>query len=153
MATQPWRSESCIKTPLMPAAIDRRARNSYGDPPTIRQRSRRGRGGSSFARARRMVVRIESAAITVSGWGSASGTSAGTRVRLYLNRTEHQGKPISCVDTLRRLLWVAAFHTDASDPQVTRKWSAGELCPPSDEVEVLPTHNPNVWWVSDQGVF
>ncbi|MEM7028853.1 MAG: caspase family protein, partial [Chloroflexota bacterium] len=43
---------------------------------------------------------------------SSTQREAGTRIRLYLNQTEGKGR-VSCLDTLKELLWIAQFKTEA----------------------------------------
>jgi hypothetical protein len=75
------------------------------------------------------------------------GIEAGTRVRLYLNRTRHQGKLISCIEILRQLLWVAEFSTEVQQGVRREVWEVGRLRHPDiPESEYLSVGN-NVWWV------
>jgi hypothetical protein len=50
------------------------------------------------------------------------GTESGTTVRLHLRTTT-----VSCVETLRSVLWVADFHTEAVDGAERQVWQPGEL--------------------------
>jgi hypothetical protein len=80
------------------------------------------------------------------------GGDAGTRVRLYLNRTHHEGKPISCAQTLRRLLWVAEYPTEAREGQVVERWEPGVLRHPRlGEGEIVKTDDPCLWWLARDG--
>ncbi|MEM7533900.1 MAG: hypothetical protein AAF639_17070 [Chloroflexota bacterium] len=91
----------------------------------------------------------------ISGSGSlirlSSGDrkQSGTRIRLYLSRTEYQNKPISVVDTLEELLWVADFATVVSDGNRRLRWTAGRLGH-DDNHEICAmtckTSNPDFWW-------
>ena len=54
------------------------------------------------------------------------GDKSGTRIRLYLNRSRHEGKLISCIESLRKLLWVAEFDTEAHHFGQKRSLVAGQ---------------------------
>lgn len=75
------------------------------------------------------------------------GIEAGTRVRLYLNRTRYEGKLISCIEILRKLLWVAEFPTEVQQGARREVWQVGRLRHPDiSEDQCLAVGN-NVWWV------
>jgi hypothetical protein len=106
--------------------------------------------------------------------GLGPGDDAGTRVRLYLRS---DGEPPSCVDVLRRVLWVADFDTFARHGGQTQVWLAGELLatalsdydPDDDDDDehdhdhnhdeevrpagpsVVATPDRRVWWCSGEG--
>ena len=84
------------------------------------------------------------------------GTESGTTVRLHLRNTA-----VSCVDTLRGVLWVADFHTEAVDSAHRQVWPPGEL---SDAVGprraankavpgagVVADAEAGVWWCTGDG--
>ena len=79
-----------------------------------------------------------------------TGQAAGTKVRLYLNRTHHRGKIISCIETLRRLLWVAEFKTEVYQFGRQEFWKPGELRHPDlPQSYCLNTKHPDVWWIPE----
>lgn len=71
---------------------------------------------------------------------SAGAADAGTVLRLFLSRTHYvkktdasgqgQEQPISCVATLRDLLWTAEFATAATEPQEELQWEPAQFMPP-----------------------
>lgn len=77
------------------------------------------------------------------------GTDAGTVLRLHL-RIAGDKRPVSCTETLRRVLWYAEFRVEAVDgafveiwlPRQLRRISRGTLHP----VPGMP-----VWWCDDWG--
>ncbi|WP_295433285.1 caspase family protein [uncultured Thiodictyon sp.] len=78
----------------------------------------------------------------------------GTRVRLWLNRTEVEGKRVSVVDTLEELLWVAEFATEVCDGVRTLTWTAGRLGHDGNErirAATCATGNPDFWWRAPVG--
>ncbi|MBD2093005.1 caspase family protein [Microcoleus sp. FACHB-1515] len=75
------------------------------------------------------------------------GKSAGTRVRLYLNRTSHKGKLVSCIEILKQLLWVAEFPTKVQEGARYGIWNPGELKHPSLEKEEVLRGEEDVWWI------
>ena len=87
------------------------------------------------------------------------GTDAGTTVRLHLRS---EGQLPDCVETLRGLLWVADFHTEAVNGTAQLTWRPGELSVTAplggqshDEVEqrpaVVPAAGATVWWCEGDG--
>ncbi|MEU7912167.1 HD domain-containing protein, partial [Microbispora bryophytorum] len=91
-----------------------------------------------------------------------SGDHSFTRVRLHLRDT---GTPVSCVDLLRRILWVSEYRVTATDPYGTHVWRARELSEVapigSDDPlaegarrtakNIDPTSTPDVWWCDSSG--
>jgi hypothetical protein len=75
------------------------------------------------------------------------GIEAGTRVRLYLNRTRHQGRLISCIEILRKLLWVAEFPTEVQQGARREVWEVGRLRHPDISENQCLAVGDNVWWV------
>jgi hypothetical protein len=75
------------------------------------------------------------------------GFEAGTRVRLYLNRTRHEGKLISCIETLRQLLWVAEFPTEVQQGARREVWEVGRLRHPDISEDQYLAGGDNLWWV------
>ncbi|NES21606.1 MAG: hypothetical protein F6K41_22430 [Symploca sp. SIO3E6] len=78
------------------------------------------------------------------------GSDSGTRVRLYLNRTHHEGQRISCIEILRQLLWIAEFPTEVRQGARREIWEVNQLKHPE-----LPCHRclpagDNLWWVADE---
>jgi hypothetical protein len=78
-----------------------------------------------FGRDGRAGQRLE---VRIAGPGTLSrvrdlgeGTEAGTTVRLYLRKT------VSCVDILRRILWVSEVDVTAADHTKLLNWTAGQL--------------------------
>ena len=84
------------------------------------------------------------------------GTESGTTVRLHLRNSS-----VSCVETLRGVLWVADFHTEAVDGAHRQVWQPGEL---SDAVGprraaskavpgagVVADPDAGVWWCTGDG--
>lgn len=77
------------------------------------------------------------------------GVDSGTRVRLYLNRTHYENQLISCVETLRKLLWVAEFRTEAQHSGKQEIWESGQLKHPElSEDKYLKVGNIDIWWVA-----
>lgn len=86
------------------------------------------------------------------------GEEAGTTVRLHL-RTG--GPAVSCVDTLRSVLWVADFATEASHAAERHEWRPGELSeatPPAQTAGkagpgagIVPDLAAGVWWCTGDG--
>jgi caspase domain-containing protein/ClpA/ClpB-like protein len=96
----------------------------------------------------------------ISGSGSlirlrpGSREQFGTRVRLYLSQSEFMNYPISVVDTLAELLWIADFATEVSDAKQVLHWTPGRLG--YDENHSLhsatcTTNNPDFWWRTTHG--
>ncbi|NET61267.1 MAG: hypothetical protein F6K47_35615, partial [Symploca sp. SIO2E6] len=78
------------------------------------------------------------------------GSDSGTRIRLYLNRTHHEGQRISCIEILRQLLWIAEFPTEVRQGARREIWEVNQLKHPE-----LPPHRclpagDNLWWVADE---
>ena len=81
------------------------------------------------------------------------GRKAGTRIRLYLNRTRHEGKLISCIEALRKLLWVAEFDTEAHHFGRREVWLPGELKHPNSNYSsefCVKAKDADVWWVPEE---
>jgi len=94
---------------------------------------------------RKLQVRIPGSSGLFRVRDGGFGIEAGTRVRLYLNRTRHQGKLISCIEILRKLLWVAEFPTEVQQGVRREVWEVGRLRHPDiSEDECLAVGN-NVW--------
>ncbi|TCJ34093.1 TIR domain-containing protein [Parafrankia sp. BMG5.11] len=108
--------------------------------------------------------------VTIAGPGNlfrieplGPGGESGTSVRLYLSR-DPKRPPISCVDILRRILWVAEFDTHATEGAALEHWPAGQLAPSAPvgqtdplqyELRRLTTQIVNagrgVWWCNGVG--
>ncbi len=86
------------------------------------------------------------------------GTDAGTTVRLHLRAGV---APVSCVDTLRRVLWVADFHTGARYGTDQHAWRPGELSEATAPAQAAGKAGPGagivadthagVWWCTGEG--
>ncbi|MEW2391768.1 caspase family protein [Streptomyces venezuelae] len=92
------------------------------------------------------------------------GVECGTTVRLLL--TQHR-RPISCVDVLQRVLWVAPYRTTAEHGARRHAWEPGEasltgleqvqtshtLSVPMSKRSntILPSSDPDLWWVDGRG--
>ncbi|MBB2746186.1 UNVERIFIED_ORG: hypothetical protein FHR35_006049 [Microbispora rosea subsp. rosea] len=90
------------------------------------------------------------------------GDHSFTRVRLHLRDT---GTPVSCVDLLRRILWISEYQVTATDPYETHVWRARELSDiapiGSDDPlaegaqrtakDIDATSTPEVWWCASSG--
>ncbi|QWB24841.1 MULTISPECIES: caspase family protein [Streptomyces] len=108
--------------------------------------------------------------VTIAGPGNlfrvedlGEGTEPGTTVRLLLSR---QGKRMSCVDALQRLLWVAAYQTTAAHGSRGHEWVPRELSLTAVEIELsqgksgarakgpvcLASGSPDLWWIDRQGI-
>jgi TIR domain len=108
--------------------------------------------------------------VTIAGPGNlfrvqnlGPGTAGGTTVRLHLAR-QSGGSVVSCVDILRRVLWVAEFATVAVDGGSVQHWLPGTLAdaaPVGDSnpmvgsiyrqtMQILETDFP-LWWCNGQG--
>ncbi|MBE9065318.1 caspase family protein [Leptolyngbya cf. ectocarpi LEGE 11479] len=78
------------------------------------------------------------------------GNDAGTRVRLYLNRTHHKGQLISCIETLRKLLWVAEFKTEVKQFGRYEIWLPNQLRHPYyPDSYCLNIGDTDIWWVPE----
>ncbi|MFJ4816309.1 caspase family protein [Streptomyces sp. NPDC088801] len=108
--------------------------------------------------------------VTIAGPGNlfrvedlGEGNEPGTTVRLLLSR---QGKRVSCVEALQRLLWVAPYRTIAVHHSREHCWAPGELSRIALETELarlqpnnrfgpyvcLPSDSPDLWWVDHHGI-
>ncbi|MFI1988529.1 caspase family protein [Actinoplanes sp. NPDC020271] len=76
------------------------------------------------------------------------GAGGGTRVRLYLRPNPES--PVSCVDTVRQLLWYSEFEVEARDAGRRLAWPPGELRPPQGYKWVEPANG--IWWVEGSGM-
>ncbi len=75
----------------------------------------------------------------------------GTRIRLYLNRGEHDGEAISCRRTLLELLHIAEFQTEVHGEAVTEVWAPGVFRHPSiRQDELCNAGHPDVWWMPEK---
>jgi hypothetical protein len=73
--------------------------------------------------------------------------AGGTVVRLYLARSDYKGEPVSCLATLRRLLCLAEFRTDAEHEGEREIWLPGQLRNPVYEAaRYWPTGCADLWW-------
>ncbi|RSM86504.1 hypothetical protein DMH04_12635 [Kibdelosporangium aridum] len=88
----------------------------------------------------------------------AEGLTSGTTIRLYLR------KKVSCVDILRRLLWVSDFAVSATDSTGSISWESGVLSehapigsdPFQPDAKRRVTHidksdEPGAWWCDTTG--
>ncbi|GGX23514.1 HD domain-containing protein [Streptomyces lomondensis] len=108
--------------------------------------------------------------VTIAGPGNlfrvedlGEGTEPGTTVRLLLSR---QGKHVSCVDALQRLLWVAPYRTSAVHGSRGHEWVPGELSLTGLAIETskhqpgmrnedhvcLASDSPDLWWIDRSGI-
>jgi hypothetical protein len=86
------------------------------------------------------------------------GTDSGTTVRLHLRPGS---ATVSCVDTLRSVLWVADFHTSATHGSDQHVWQPGELSEAAPPNQVANKSTPGgavvadtaagVWWCAGSG--
>ncbi|MFJ2651735.1 caspase family protein [Streptomyces sp. NPDC087420] len=89
------------------------------------------------------------------------GTRAGTTVRLLL--TDHKER-VSCVDTLRKVLWLAPYRTTAEHGSRRHAWVPDKLSTSGPELNwaqdsdmflltgaSYPSDRPEVWWVDGTG--
>ena len=85
---------------------------------------------------------------------------AGTRIRLYLNKTEYAKKfggneKISCTSTLQKLLGVAQFRTNVIEEGNEESWIPGEIKVPSKSyylpISILKPDQADIWWVNRGG--
>ena len=102
--------------------------------------------------ARQLQVRIPGSSGLFRMQDLGKGRDSGTRIRLYLNRTHHQNKPISCLEILKRLLWVADYKTEVKEFEQQEFWESGQLRHPelSDEFYINANH-PDLWWITEKG--
>ncbi|MCK9441900.1 MAG: caspase family protein, partial [Methanothrix sp.] len=102
----------------------------------------------------------ENLIIQISGSGSLfrvrpfnKHTDAGTRIRLYLNKTQYKEKwggqkDISCLDIMRDQLWVSEFTTDVVRDDEMDTWIPGKLHKKfSGEDSILTPKKPGLWWI------
>ncbi|MER6712332.1 caspase family protein [Streptomyces sp. NPDC000877] len=108
--------------------------------------------------------------VTIAGPGNlfrvedlGEGTEPGTTVRLLLSR---QGKNVSCVETLQRLLWVAPYRTSAVHGSREHSWAPGELSRTALAMELskrqprrryenhvcIGSDSPDLWWIRNKGI-
>ncbi|MFI6370918.1 caspase family protein [Streptomyces sp. NPDC050546] len=108
--------------------------------------------------------------VTIAGPGNlfrvedlGEGSEPGTTVRLLLSR---QGKHVSCVEALQRLLWVAPYRTSAVHGSREFGWVPGELSRTGLEIEMsrlkpgprvkdpvcLASGSPDLWWIDRPGI-
>lgn len=80
------------------------------------------------------------------------GKNSGTRIRLYLNRSHYQNNHISCLEILKRLLWVAEFRTEVQEFEQQELWQSAKLRHPelSEEFYINANH-PDLWWITEKG--
>jgi len=86
------------------------------------------------------------------------GSASGTTVRLHLRAGATE---VSCVETLRTVLWVADFQTEAVDGSSSQAWLPGELSdatPPNQSAGkagpgsgVVADTAAGVWWCGGDG--
>ncbi len=103
--------------------------------------------------------------VSIAGPGSlfriqvlGEGTASGTTVRLHLRPAADE---VSCVETLRAVLWVADFQTEAVEGANRQIWPPGALCdatPPhraeskgGPHAAVVADIAAGVWWCSGDG--
>ncbi|NEA23601.1 caspase family protein [Actinomadura bangladeshensis] len=79
------------------------------------------------------------------------GTDAGTVVRLHL-RSSGDKKPVSSMQTLRRLLEYSEFHVEAREGAGTQTWRPHEMRPNTPLQVLYPHPGTPVWWCDDSGV-
>ncbi|CUU60663.1 TIR domain-containing protein [Parafrankia irregularis] len=175
-------AEAGTRTVDLPEAVEEMGRWAACDPPVeFYPNSRFGVGVLSYF----MIadeIRVETCRlgpdgrpgellrVTIAGPGNlfrieplGPGRDSGTSVRLYLSR-DPERPPISCVDILRRILWVAEFETHAAEGAALEHWPAGQLAPsapvgrtdpPYDELRRLTTQivsaGRGVWWCNGVG--
>ncbi len=98
----------------------------------------------------RLQVRIPGSSGLFRAQSLGSGHYAGTRVRLYLNRTHHKGQLISCIETLRKLLWVAEFRTEVQQFGRHEIWEPNQLRHPEyPDSYCLNIEGTDIWWVPE----
>ena len=78
---------------------------------------------------------------------------AGTRIRLYVNRTTHtfeyREERISCVSTLRRILWLTEFETTAIDGENRQSWLPNVLDHPKLSADqCVASSSRDLWWIA-----
>jgi hypothetical protein len=71
--------------------------------------------------------------------------NGGTEVKLYLS----DDSAVSCLNTMRNVLWCAEFDTEVTEQDVTERWEHGQLKP----TDTLASHSvePDVWWLNGRG--
>ena len=98
----------------------------------------------------RLQVRIPGSSGLFRAQDLGPGNHAGTRVRLYLNRTHHKGQLISCIETLRKLLWVAEFRTEVQQFGRHEVWEPNQLRHPEyPDSYCLNVEGTDIWWVPE----
>ena len=100
--------------------------------------------------SQRLQIRIPggSGLFRIQEFGTAR--NAGTRIRLYLSRTHHKGRIISCIETLRKLLWIAEFKTEVYQFGRQEFWEPEELRHPNYPPNYcLNVDHPDIWWVPE----
>ncbi|WP_030849309.1 caspase family protein [Streptomyces sp. NRRL S-475] len=108
--------------------------------------------------------------VTIAGPGNlfrvedmGKGEQPGTVVRLLLSR---QGRSVSCVEALQRLLWVAPYRTSAVHGSRGHEWEPGVLSRVALALEAsrrqvgvqhdthvcIASDSPDLWWVDRRGI-
>jgi hypothetical protein len=96
--------------------------------------------------------------------GEGEREDIGTVVRLRLSR---QGRDVSCVDSLQRVLWVAPYRVTAVHGAREHAWEPGELSSTALEIALerkartrrleerpvcLASDSPDLWWIDDAAI-
>ncbi len=104
----------------------------------------------------------ENLIVQISGSGSLfrvrpfnNHTDAGTRIRLYLNKTQYKEKwggqkDISCLDIMRDQLWISEFPTDVIKDGKMDPWIPGKLHKFSESDSILSPNKPGLWWIKSE---
>jgi hypothetical protein len=110
---------------------------------------------------RRLIIQISGSTSLFRIRPLLKNGDAGTRIRLYLNKTEyvkkyHGKRKISCINTLQMLLFVAQFRTDVIEGENVENWLPGEMKIPLkpyyySPISVLIPDKADIWWVNKGG--
>ncbi|NEQ50957.1 MAG: hypothetical protein F6K11_12620 [Leptolyngbya sp. SIO3F4] len=77
------------------------------------------------------------------------GYASGTRIRLYLNKNEYEGEPISCIKTLKDLVWLTDYKLLVKDRYKEEIWLPHTLkLGKSFSSRILTTESDVLWWLS-----
>ncbi|QLE58860.1 caspase domain-containing protein [Nostoc sp. TCL26-01] len=98
----------------------------------------------------RLFIPGSSGLLRLKPGGNGSDDDLGTTVRLYLNEVEYQDEPISCLKTLKKLLWVAEFSTEVwEDDTLKESWEPGKLQHPDlSDHQIVRAGKSDIWWIN-----
>ena len=82
------------------------------------------------------------------------GLQSGTKIRIYLNRKNYKGEPISCLNTLNKLLWVVEHKTEVYQNGIYEVWNPGKISDRNlKEYQYLEVKDSQLWWIANPNKF